>query len=209
MIEEYKTLRDEVGRTPSQRVQIVSLGMATVGVLLVAAVTGLVHGLNKLVPGIILLLIVPMTCLTALHSWFSEAQRGRRASFYLRGLERWINSELKQPALAWEEGLRTSSDQANRLELFRGHYWTVWGAFSLLAAVSAPMGAVFTIAGIQEHPWANWSCVQWVSVVVSILAVLLVSACYVPRIMRFRVFDEEGKWPDAIKRQLPPQLGGQ
>ncbi len=205
MMEEYKALRDEVVKTPSQRIQIFSLGMASAAVVVAGAVNAIAVGHARLLPGLVLLLMVPLICWAALHSWMSEATRGRRASFYLRGIERRVNDILTARALGWEEDLRKSRD-TQMMYMFRGHYWYVWGVFSLTALASGAIGGLYTAWDLSEHLCRTRSCfcntVAWRvigAVVPSLLLGIGTGVLYVPRILEFKLWDQESdSWPAAI-----------
>jgi len=207
MMEEYKTLRDEVGRTPVLRLQILSIGMASAALLVAGAVSAITVGKAMILPGLVLLLIVPIICWTAFHSWLTEATRGRRASFYLRGIERRVNSELNDRVLAWEEELRESCDP--QMRLFRGHYWSVWGVFSLTGALSGAIGAYFVTSGFWYRYFPMSILPGILGAIVVLGAAGVVSAFSVPRVVDFKQWDEPGHhWPPALPwRRVAPISG--
>jgi hypothetical protein len=143
MMEEFKALRGEILQTLTLRIQIISFGLATIGVLLAGAINAIAlasqprQWLVDRVAGLIMVLVVPFLCLVVEHVWLSEVKRGRRASWYLMVFEKEINRLLPGPGLSWEGSLR---GQCPQMKLFKTHYQYVLGLFSLTALASLCFG---------------------------------------------------------------------
>jgi hypothetical protein len=200
MIEEYKALRDEVVRTPSQRLQILSIGIASAAVLFAASINSIAVGNAHIVPGLALLLVIPSVCWASLDTWIAEATRGRRASFYLWGIERRINRALGERVLAWEEELRKRDDP--QMYMFRGHYWHVWTVFTAIAAISAAVGGYNIGTAICVGALSGSRIWQIVCASVPLALVSIGSAIiYVSKITGFGLWDVESPhWPTPISR---------
>jgi hypothetical protein len=182
-MEEYKVLRDEIVQSLSSRLQILSFGLATVGVLVAGATTALSRGETRVAP-IVLLVMVPAACLATEEIWYSEVRRGRRASWYLWGLERKINSQLSARALEWEGGLRGRVPQ---LQIFSLHYWYVIGFFSLIGLVSVVLGVKFYT---DKRCYLALFAITWTLVGV---------VPFIPALLALNKFDRENtKWPTAV-----------
>ena len=101
MLTEYRSLRAEILECLTNRLRIISFGLATVGVLTVSAL-GAFERSYKQVASLLLAVMIPLSCLLIQIVWLSEIRRGRRASFYLRWLESRVNRHLNSQALLWE-----------------------------------------------------------------------------------------------------------
>lgn len=139
MVEEYKRICDEVSKTLVNRLTILGLGLAAIGVLIGAAVNGLDNE-DKTIPALVLGIMVPAITFVVVFLWCSEVRRGRRASWYLWGLERRINQEFKSRVLRWEEDLRIGEPQ-ELLGLFRSHYYVIVAFFAAIGGVCAYFGS--------------------------------------------------------------------
>lgn len=132
IIEEYKTLRIEVAQALSARLQIMSYGLTTIGVLVGSASFATTKQFEQ-ISALILTIAIPLISFLIINIWLSEAHRVRRASWYLWGLEIKINSICNEKVLNWESGLRNGHKS---LSLFKSHYyWTI--LFFILIASSA------------------------------------------------------------------------
>jgi hypothetical protein len=184
MREEYKRLSDEVGKSLTNRFTVLGFGLAAVGVLLGFAVKGFENSQIEL-PAVALGLMVPGTCFLTLFVWASEVRRGRRASWYLWGLERRINGEMKQRLLRWEEDIRKPAHPL--LVLFRGHYYVIVAFFATVGTASAVFGA-------RALRW-DWCCViLWAGLMLALIVVPLT-----PYLRRLADFDNpDSTWPPPL-----------
>lgn len=197
MLEEYKRLSDEVGKSLTNRFTVLGFGLAAVGVLLGFGVNAVydspikltvvpnTYFLNIKLPAIALSLMVPGTCFLTLFVWASEVRRARRASWYLWGLERRINHEMKQRLLRWEQDIRIPANPL--LSLFRGHYYVIVAFFALVGTASAALGA--HALGLD---W--WSAIFWAAFILALIVVPLT-----PYLWRLIDFDEpDSTWPASL-----------
>lgn len=127
--EEYRRLSQEIGGTLTHRHQIIQFGLVFVGVL----VTFALESNDPVSAPVILTIMIPAACFMVLSLWLSELTRTRRASWYLYGLERRVNNELKYRALRWEEDIRKQG-------LFTFHYYTTTHFFVIVAVLATAYG---------------------------------------------------------------------
>ena len=169
IMEEYKRLYDEIGRTMVNRLTIIGFGLAAIGVLLGFAVKDL-QGDITILGSVILGIMVPATAFMTVFLWSSEVRRGRRASWYIWWLERRINKEMNRRVLRWEEDIRPP--EANPLlRLFRGHYYIITIFFTVVGGFSAYFGAM-------AWKWNIWFSLVWAIVITgSMLAVFVPLIC--------------------------------
>lgn len=187
MIAEYKRLTNEIERTLVNRLTIVGLGLATIGVILGIGVKEFREN-STLLPATALGIMIPGAAFMTVFLWMSEIRRGRRASWYVWGLERRINQELGRRALRWEEAIRPPAEH-ELLALFRPHYYVTVVFLLITASVSAFFGA---------RGWGLDLCMSslWCAGIAVIMAL-----CFVPDLARFSKFDTPSeKWPAKVGR---------
>ncbi len=148
ILTEYRALRDEILLCLERRTTIISYGLAGAGALAAAGAAALERSSladsgAPLLAGLIFL-AAAIAALYILWFWFAETQRARRASQYLLGLEKDVNSALGEgkPALRWEHWLRGSPRQS-----FNFHYWLTLSFFWLaaLAFFGAALASVWSV----------------------------------------------------------------
>ena len=184
MREEYKRLSDEVGKSLTNRITVLGVGLAAVGVLLGFAVKGSENSQLEL-PAVALGLMVPGTCFLTLFIWASEVRRGRRASWYLWGLERRINSQMNQRLLRWEEDIRKPANPL--LALFRGHYYVISTFFAIVGTTSGAFGA-------RAFSWDWCGVIFWAALMLALIVFPLV-----PYLRKLTDFDNpDSKWPAPL-----------
>jgi hypothetical protein len=150
MLKEYELLRAEVMGTLTHRLQVWSFGAGATGVLLAGALTAISEAQNAMIgtiqimAGIVMALLVPLLCLAVLHTWLSEVRRGRRASWYLWGLERRVNDSLGSRVLGWQEDLRHSG--CEQMRILRSYHVSTILFFSATGFLSASGGAWFLLS---------------------------------------------------------------
>ncbi len=187
MLAEYRALRSEILQCLGHRLRIMSFGLATAGLLTVAALTAVERD-HKQVASFLLAIIVPLTCILVQVVWLSEVRRGRRASFYLRGLERRVNAYLGSRALGWEEELRTGSSQ---MKLFREHYGWIIFFFSGACCTSAWIGAY--LSGRSGEVASLWA----------VIFAVIQAFRFIPAIREFPKYDlPDDKWPAVVTREM-------
>lgn len=186
LLEEYRRLVDEVRQTLRNRLTIVGLGVAAIGVLL-GYTARAVDPITAPGLGPILLAVIPAVSFVVTILWLSEVRRGRRASWFVWGLEHKINAEMKQRILTWEDSIR-SKRYSRLLVLFRLHYYVVVGFFTAISTVSSFLGA----GALGLSPAAR------TVLPFSIGVVMLIS--FLPSLMLFPKFDRASPdWPKPIE----------
>ncbi|MCX5894007.1 MAG: hypothetical protein NTW80_13775 [Deltaproteobacteria bacterium] len=147
-IEEYKTLREESVTSISRQQQIVSIGRATIGVLLLAACN---NWEKPLVPEIILLLFLPIITYLFFLIWIGEVMRMLRAGSYLRNIENKINDKFQgmgmDKPLTWENWL-VEQGYRNRIKI---QYVAISFLFIFISIFSIIIGR-FKIIYTKPHP---------------------------------------------------------
>jgi len=185
MIEEYKSLRDEISKTLVNRLTIISLGLVAVGALIGFAAKN-PDGESTIISALVLGIMVPATAFMAVFLWISEVRRGRRASWYLWGLERRINKELGKRVLRWEEDIRPP-EASKLLRLFRGHYYVIILFFTVIGGGSAYFGSVaLNLSTCLSFLWAA-----------AVTAAML--AIFIPECIRLSGYDKpDSNWPERL-----------
>jgi hypothetical protein len=106
ILEEYKTLRQESLNTMSNRISILSFGLASISLIVSASVVKYEPEgtlLHALVPGLALSVAVPAVAIFTLYIWLGEYQRMQRAGGFIAAeIEHAIE---KGTLLKWETHL--------------------------------------------------------------------------------------------------------
>jgi hypothetical protein len=97
VMQEYSAVRREIDTCLANQVAILSFGTATVGLLVAAA--GVLWAEEPLLPGLLLMFVVPSAAFLALVVHAGELVRLMRAGFFLHELENWANN-------AWSESIK-------------------------------------------------------------------------------------------------------
>lgn len=146
----YKTVRDETLGSVSHRSQIVSYGLAAVGVLAGTGIAALSsspgHSRATAFADVVSLGIfgvsIPLIALTVLLMWLGEFVRMIRAGRYLRMIERELAVDV---VLGWE----TYLTRTPRITI---PYLIIPALFSLIAIGSDPLGIVVAGGNISIRP---------------------------------------------------------
>jgi hypothetical protein len=101
---EYKTLRDEVVVTMSNRSAILRSGLIAIGTIFAAGgIAGRSVDERSILPGVLLMFVVPCVAICTLRLWVAEYGRMHRAGAFLGILEAKINTMAgEKPLLVWE-----------------------------------------------------------------------------------------------------------
>lgn len=104
VMEEYKTLREEILTSMQMQQSILSLGGATVGIALSSAFA---TWEKSPLPEFLFLVMVPTLTYLIVLVWLGEVGRMFRAGYFLSELEGKVNREFsgKGLALSWETWL--------------------------------------------------------------------------------------------------------
>jgi hypothetical protein len=103
-LKEYETIRQEILTSMTNRVSILSFGVAAIGAIFTASIA--VFTSYSVLSGLMLILAVPAINSFILFMWLGEYQRMQRAGKFLVGLESRINELASSQLLTWETSLR-------------------------------------------------------------------------------------------------------
>lgn len=150
MTKEYETLRQESLDSMNNRSQVISFGLATIGLIFAAVFSLDAASQSKQLILLIFSAGIPIISIMILYIWLGEVERMMRAGEYLCGLEARINSmfETDDPPLRWEWWLRTSGKQ------MRYPYIMVIGLFFGLAFFAPVVGFFAKGFQLQADWWA-------------------------------------------------------
>jgi len=162
---EYNTLREESLRTLNNRIQIVSFGLATLGLLFAGILSSKTQ--NDHLIGVVFGVVIPIISTLVYYFWFGEFERMVRVGKKLQRVETAINSTFKgKPILTWEtelEEIRMKYPYISAASIFLGIallsplvgfiYRGVFGAF-YNEIIKFPTGgavAFFAVIGASFH----------------------------------------------------------
>jgi hypothetical protein len=175
-LEEYKTLRQEILTAMSNRISILTFGLASISLVLSASVSKYTHddaGFGKVLPGLALSLAIPAIAIFIIFMWLGEYERMQRAGRFLTTIEEKVNWEKRSKLLTWETQLR-----AERRHMAYPYNATVM----LLLVISwlSQMGGLMMISStpdcVIQHPVATGLAVALLA-----LDLHLIMYCYVVR----------------------------
>ncbi len=141
LLEEYKTLRQEIANSITAQYAIVSFGAVAVGLLVTAgaragAQPGRPPGVDEALLAAIFLLGVPAICLLVVVMWMNEVARMLRAGYHVLRLEERINLLAGRVLLTWE----SAAHQESQPDVERVHYKLLTRVFGLIALVFIALG---------------------------------------------------------------------
>jgi hypothetical protein len=117
-LEQYRSLRNEILRGTEDGNQVISYGLAAVGIVVTAAVT---QG-DKRLGFLLFAVLVPGLSSLVLSLWFGTLERIARASFFITGIESRLKMAAAAPTLPmWDSWLR-AKDPATKKS--NHHFWT-------------------------------------------------------------------------------------
>ena len=172
LFKEYETLRAEILASMSNRISILSFGLATIGAIFTASIAIYITSDNVILPGMVLSLAIPFISNFVLFMWLGEYQRMQRAGQFLVGLEKQINDEASKLLLSWETSLRTQ-----RRHMKYPYNTTVM----LLLAISA----ISYVTGIVNLPFTG--TVIWTFVIMGIgihIAIYIYTILRISRLLK-------------------------
>jgi hypothetical protein len=102
-LKEYEAIREEIVTTMNNRTQILAFGLATIGVLFNACISGYTDkpATSPFVSSF-LFFGIPLISIFVLLLWLGEYSRMQRAGKFLERLEEQINREANRQLLTWE-----------------------------------------------------------------------------------------------------------
>ncbi len=187
LLEEYRSLREEVLRAISARFQILSLGLAGVALLAAHSVRALAGGDHEYAP-VVLFLLVPVICIATFYTWYSEMRRARRASWYLWGIERGLNSKCGLGIFSWEQDLRKGMRIAH---VFRKHYYANAVLFAAIPSICIYLG----LMGCGKR---SLICILGLVISVIVFISFMFYKCY-----ELKKFDQpSSQWPPEVKTKF-------
>lgn len=142
MLTEYRTLREEVLNAIGHRVAVMNFTFAAISVLLAGLLT---RNVADPLAALIAFFAVPQFAHSGLLIWLGEYRRSQRASCWLAGLERRINTAVGADALGWER--RSESDEA-------GHYAHM--GYPYLATAAMLLGSAVVALAIGGWLLTDW-----------------------------------------------------
>lgn len=152
MFKEYETLRQESLDSMNSRNQIVSFGLATIGLLGAAVLSAD----DKIRSTRLILTVfglgIPVLSVLVLYIWLGEVERMMRVGVYLEGLEERINAQFEadEPPLGWEAFLRLGRAQMVY------PYVVVIGAFLGFALFGPVLAVMAGSVSFWDYRWL-WS----------------------------------------------------
>jgi uncharacterized membrane protein len=193
LLEEYKTLRQEIHVSMQNRNQILAFGLASMSALLAGAFLGKTD-VQDHVPIIAMGTFgVPVAALFTLYLWCAEYVRMTRAGRHLATLERRINEEVYASMLVWEcqrwtpEGSRIACDSLRAIQ-----------ALFSAVIVLVPFGGVL-IAGVDlSRYW--WAITPWLAMP------LVITVVHIERLLRL-VREKVGSNPAELSIPRTPNHG--
>lgn len=149
MLKEYEMLRQEILGAMSNRAQIISFGLGTIGVLFAGILTS---DLAKESPKLLIVVFsfaIPTASVLVLYIWLGEVERMMRAGRYLANLEGRINRALGagEDTLRWENWLRDTRVQ------IRYTYLVVIALFFGFAYGSPVLTVLAGKLAFRSHAW--------------------------------------------------------
>jgi hypothetical protein len=159
---EYETLRQESLASIGHRLQILSFGVAALGLLSGGASVASASKATPVSVGI-LSFAIPIVLVLVLFIWMGEFERMVRAGNYIVRIEARVNKGLGQPVLGWETWLRTKQAQmgypyARSIDLFvmSAAPFPILGWFrSELSWIHISWLVVLPIAGLTLVRWRS------------------------------------------------------
>jgi hypothetical protein len=161
-LEQYRALRAEILRAMEEGNQVMSFGLATIGVITSASL-----GIKESAVGYIIFSIL-LPCLTSLilSLWFASQERIARASYFLSGIEERLNDLHDIGSMVtWEIWLRNRGIDGKA-----NHFWsTEYSGIVLLAfLVVVPIMASFFTGGKNINGWTRLWVISVTSVALSV-----------------------------------------
>lgn len=107
ILKEHEAIRQEILVAMSNRISILSFGLATIGAVFTASIAVSATGTYSLLASLMLILAVPGINSFVLFMWMGEYQRMMRAGTFLFDLEAKVNKMAEADVLTWERHLRS------------------------------------------------------------------------------------------------------
>jgi hypothetical protein len=126
-LEQYRALRGEILRVMEDGNQVMSFGLAAIGIVISAGFTAK----DTQVGFILFAGIVPLLSALVLSMWFASYERLSRASYFITGIEERLKRSINRAELlTWDTWLRMPSKKSRS----QHHFWSTENSGVLLFA---------------------------------------------------------------------------
>lgn len=139
LLAQYGSLRDESLQSISNRVQVLMLGIAAVGVLVGGSLTISDPRAARNVIYAIFSGAIPLVCIFVLFVWAGEAMRSARVGYFLAAdVEARINQKLGRFVMSWEASLWAGAQRRDE----------VWGPSMMALSIVGLVGLAAPWCGV-------------------------------------------------------------
>ncbi|MEI7661334.1 MAG: hypothetical protein WCK34_04020 [Bacteroidota bacterium] len=163
VMEEYRAIKQEIAITLTNMQTVLNFGLATIGVLILAAAT-IISQIE--ITGIIFLFVVPIVSYFIVIIWIGELERITRAGFVIRSIEKKVNKFFSDEALIWEGWMRGVYDKKKKSKWLSSNYTSIIFLFNLISILSIAIG-FFQVHGIMYR--ANFIILILIELIINIL----------------------------------------
>jgi len=142
-IEQYRSLRGEILRGTEDGNQVMSYGLAAIGIVITAGMTEK----NSVFGFSLFAILIPGLSSLVLSLWFGTLERIARASFFITGIESRLKLALRAPSLpTWDVWLRAKTRGKRHSN---HHFWTTeYSGFLLFVfLLVGPLAMSFGLGG--------------------------------------------------------------
>lgn len=128
-IEQYRSLRGEILRGTEDGNQVMSYGLAAIGLVIAAGI----KEMDKILGFVIYVCLIPGLSSLVLSLWVGTLERVARAGYFISGIESRVKKTLdKESPPMWELWLRTKSNGTKN-----NHFWTTeYTGFALFVFIA-------------------------------------------------------------------------
>jgi hypothetical protein len=151
-LEQYRALRGEILRAMEDGNQVMSFGLAAIGIVISAGL-----GVKDTALGFIMFAaVVPLLSALVLSIWFASYERLGRASYFITGIEQRLKHAIQTEFPTWDSWLRTPS----RTSRSQHHFWSTENSgVSLFAGLFLASLGMSPFAGgpIIDLTWRLWA----------------------------------------------------
>jgi hypothetical protein len=148
-LEQYRALRGEILRAMEDGNQVMSFGLAAIGIVVSAGLTAK----DTPVGFILFAAVIPLLSALVLSIWFASYERLSRASYFITGIEERLNKSIgNKGLLMWDSWLRTPSKKSKS----QHHFWSTENSgVTLFACLFFASIALSIFAGSQtvDETW--------------------------------------------------------
>jgi cell division protein FtsW (lipid II flippase) len=139
-MEQYRALRGEILRAMEDGNQVMSFGLAAIGIVISAGLSVKDTALGF----IMFAAVVPLLSALVLSIWFASYERLGRASYFITGIEQRLKQAVQNEFPTWDSWLRTPSRNSSS----QHHFWSTENSgVSLFACLFLASLAMSLFAG--------------------------------------------------------------